>query len=101
MDIDGQAAFSRIIAIDNRVVHTLTAYPNPASDRLRIDLAEKTNSQPLVRAFSTDGRIVFEDKTERLSDGHVYISVKAIPAGLYQVQIVNAASTYQAQVVKG
>lgn len=100
VDIDGQANFSRIIAIDNRMGRTLNAYPNPTSERVMIELPERTSSTVHVQVFATDGRLVLEEEVEGTNEGKLDLNTKVLPTGLYQLKIISSRGIYQVKVLK-
>ncbi|WP_342088091.1 LamG-like jellyroll fold domain-containing protein [Dyadobacter sp. OTU695] len=100
VDIGGQATFSRIIAIDNRISHSLNAYPNPTSERVVIELPETASSTVHVRVFTTGGRLVLEDRLTGSNEGRLDFNMKALPTGLYQLNIISPTGNYHVKVVK-
>lgn len=100
VDIDGQATFSRIIAIDNRISRTLNAYPNPTSGRVVIELPERRSSMVHVQVFNTGGRLVRQEKVKGSDEGRLDFNLNALPTGLYQLNIISPTGNYHVKVLK-
>lgn len=90
VDRDGAVAYSPVASV--RTVPgtlALAAYPNPATDRLTLDLTAAPAAEPCaVRVLSLAGQVV---RTETLTGGHVQeMPLAGLPAGLYVLQVRTA-----------
>lgn len=100
VDIDGTTTFSRIIAIDNRTLRPLNAFPNPVADHITIEIPNRSSSILQLRIFNINGQIVFEDKQYSSSDGNISINMSTFPIGVYRIQITLPVGNYGVTVVK-
>jgi hypothetical protein len=88
--VDGSVSYSAIINTDEKGVVSFNLWPNPATDRVNIDLYSENTVKSSYRIFNTSGLMV--------GNGHFYlhsgnnnvdVSVANLPAGTYQVLISN------------
>ena len=96
VDRDGAVAYSPVVKV-SVVPGTLPilAYPNPATDRLFLDLTAAAVAEPCaVRVLSLAGQLV---RTETLTGGRVQeMALVGLPVGLYLLQVRTAqGSTVQ------
>lgn len=75
----------------------IVIYPNPACDELNIVLPEQTNQIVILDAI---GRTVLRDEHLSVIDGTVKISLSALPAGLYIVQVRTSSDVYNQRIIK-
>lgn len=70
----------------------INAYPNPASDKLNLDLNMMQASDVTISMFDLAGRKVYSEKLGRLSQGEHKraLDITGMAAGMYQVQIATA-----------
>ncbi|WAC13017.1 LamG-like jellyroll fold domain-containing protein [Dyadobacter pollutisoli] len=101
VDIDGTTDFSRIIAIDNRTLRPLNAYPNPAADHITVELPDASVARVHYQVFSVNGRLVLEDKQYLPNEGSVHIDTSRLPVGVYRIMIAKpVGSGFGATVIK-
>ncbi|MDQ2792436.1 MAG: T9SS type A sorting domain-containing protein [Bacteroidota bacterium] len=94
-DRNGAVAYSPVVTV--RLApgpQPSLAYPNPATDRLRLDLTAAPAEPCAVRVLSLAGQVV---RAEILTGGRVQeIPLAGLPAGLYLLQVRTAqGSTVQ------
>lgn len=101
VDIDGTTNFSRIIAIDNRTLRPLNAYPNPVADHITVELPDVSAAPVHYQVFRINGLLVLEDRQYFSTDGNVHINTSKLSTGVYRILIKNpVGSSYGATVVK-
>ncbi len=89
VDMDGKMSYSNIIDLvwgaDGSVV---SIYPNPATDKLNIDVAIDKVTQMEVRLLDMSGRVV-KSAVRRTAKGvnNITLSLSDVAAGVYGVQI--------------
>ncbi len=92
VDVDGSFAYSAIRYLDVNAGELVSAYPNPAVDKLKIDASVELASLKLT---DLSGRSLLElSRPERGSE----LSLKNYPAGTYLVQFKTADG--QSQTIK-
>ncbi|MBX2980398.1 MAG: T9SS type A sorting domain-containing protein [Flavobacteriales bacterium] len=84
--------------IDERTSNLFSAFPNPASDHLRITASDGLGHRVVWSLFQADGRLV-ADGNLVLSYGDGIIALPAAPAGLYVLQLQGAAGKQAIRVV--
>ncbi len=90
VDIDGQITYSAIIDVvwgsDGSIV---SIYPNPATDKLNVDLTSDKVSQLEVRLMDMSGRVV-KSVMQQTDKGltNVTLNLSDIASGVYNVQII-------------
>lgn len=72
-------------------------YPNPTSDLLNVTLSSELTGQSEITLFSLDGRIVL---TESIQGSTATISMEALKAGTYIIEINNGDESIRQSVVK-
>jgi len=80
-------------AINN--VSEVSVYPNPAYDKLNIEL--KNASSGVLAIFDLSGKIV---KTQDLLSNNTTITISDLPTGIYSVNVTTNNSTSHLQIIK-
>jgi hypothetical protein len=83
------------VNVEEEISNELGIYPNPASDKLMIDLA--SNAETLIRVFDASGRLVMQQESRGV--GEQSLDVSSLPAGLYSVQVSAGGKQLQKRVV--
>ncbi|GAB3876852.1 hypothetical protein GCM10028824_35430 [Hymenobacter segetis] len=90
VDLDGSAEYSPVVTVGRKASYeSLNFYPNPATDRLTLDLTAATATPCEMRLLSlTTGQLLRHDT---LVGGQLQeISLAGIPAGLYVLKVGSA-----------
>ncbi|MFH0894961.1 MAG: T9SS type A sorting domain-containing protein [Bacteroidota bacterium] len=75
------------------------AYPNPAQDKIAIELELNSECKPVIEIRDMTGRIVFS-KEESITDYVLStIDVKDLPNGLYIVHVIADGKMYEQKIV--
>ncbi|MBK7764345.1 MAG: T9SS type A sorting domain-containing protein [Bacteroidetes bacterium] len=103
IDEDQQFAYSNIIQLQNKATGTqiLNVFPNPVHDLVNIEIQSKENEQGILQLIDASGK-VHTRKTIDLKTGYnkKSLSLEAIPAGVYQLQLVVKSGVYAYKVIK-
>lgn len=96
VDVDGSAVYSPVITIKNNSNKVqLSLYPNPVKDQFMIRASDVQQVQ--VRIYDQAGRLVKSALAVTLQKS---VDVKALPAGIYTVQIQYDGQLINRQLVK-
>lgn len=88
VDLNGEFEYSNVIRIAKSTTDVLLVFPNPAIDRMTIQLDKGANGS-VATIISVTGQIV---KTAILHNGLVELSVTDLVKGLYYVKVVDQKS---------
>jgi len=62
--------------------------PNPAKDKLVVDIISETNTNMTLELISSEGRVAYtQNWTQTASSKQLNINTDKIPSGLYQVRL--------------
>jgi hypothetical protein len=84
-DTDGTFTYSSIRSVVFSRDHTISFYPNPATERLTIN-SKEWNQVKGVKLVDMNGRVVYTSSGQSLSN---FIDVKPFTAGMYVVEITH------------
>ncbi|MBH8559265.1 T9SS type A sorting domain-containing protein [Hymenobacter negativus] len=89
VDLDGSAEYSPVITVSRKASYeSISLYPNPATDRLTLDLTAVAAAPCEVRLLSLTGQLL---RHETLTGGQLQeVSLAGIPAGLYVLKVGSA-----------
>jgi hypothetical protein len=76
---------SGVITVDANTL-SMDAYPNPATDKVYIDIAGITNVSGTINVIDAVGRVV---KTIDCTNSHVEIETSDLQSGIYTLLFVN------------
>ncbi len=79
-------------------IEAVKAFPNPTADQLRIELGESL-PQGVVRVFNVSGQQLQEEAWPINARAHE-LSIKALPAGAYTVEVSNGNRRVLIEVIK-
>nr|WP_243900166.1 T9SS type A sorting domain-containing protein [Hymenobacter defluvii] len=103
VDLDGSTNYAPIISVQvadapTTTATTLTAYPNPATDCLTLDLRNLTAGSTRAQLRNLAGQLVLE---QAVTDGSMpQLRLEALPAGMYLLQVQTANATLAQRIVK-
>ncbi len=85
VDVDGKYTFSDVIPLSVKCdANNVNVYPNPATDFLQVNIDKNKISNIVI--INAEGKTVL---TTTLQFENNKISIKALPAGLYVVKVIN------------
>ncbi|GAB3858905.1 T9SS type A sorting domain-containing protein [Hymenobacter terrigena] len=89
VDLDGSAEYSPVVTVSRKAGYEpISVYPNPATDRLTLDLTTVAAVPCEVRLLSLTGQLL---RHETLAGGQLQdVSLAGIPAGLYVLKVGSA-----------
>ncbi|WP_116105363.1 PQQ-dependent sugar dehydrogenase [Lewinella sp. IMCC34191] len=77
----------------------MRVFPNPASDRLTVELSAPVSGEATVSYRSVDGRVAARDVTVRFSNGRADLLVPELPAGIYMLSTFVEGKRFMARIV--
>lgn len=88
--------YSNIVSIKGVEALPFRIYPNPASNRLWIDVAPKQSGNFAIMVYDPAGKIIQEQSASSTKNRHVVqsIDINNLPAGLYQVKVLLPDKTF-------
>jgi hypothetical protein len=82
------------------VRHSITLYPNPATEELRVDLGDFASELTEVRIFDLSGRVVLTFRGGSAGDEPLALPIRALAAGIYVVEVRSAGQQLTQKLVK-
>lgn len=88
--------YSNIVSIKGVEALPFRIYPNPASNRLWIDVAPKQSGNFAIMVYDPAGKIIQQQSASCTQNNHVVqsINISKLAAGLYQVRILLPDKTF-------
>lgn len=93
---NGDLKYSNIVQLKNTLANAITVAPNPASNFFSVTLAQKPSHPMLWTLTDAGGRVMLRGK---ISDSRTDISVNALSAGVYFLNMENNRS-FRIAVIK-
>lgn len=90
------AAFTT--GIDDSKLLKLNIYPNPILDKCWIDIPSKNNESILVKIFDLQGKVVFQQKIDPISE--IVLNVQSLERGVYLVQVNQGSRSSIQKIIK-
>ncbi|MFB6307473.1 MAG: T9SS type A sorting domain-containing protein, partial [Flavobacteriales bacterium] len=78
------------------IINNLNLYPNPAKDKLNIDLTDSTSDTYQLKIINNSGQIVYSNNSFSSSD---VVDISSYPPGLYFFEMVNGGDVYRRKIV--
>ena len=94
VDLDQTYAYSRIVSIKMEAGYTLSVFPNPAVNVVKIAVSDASNVLK-VQVYSLIGKLV----QEFISPKQGEINVQSLPAGVYLLKITTANGSVETRKV--
>lgn len=76
------------------------AYPNPTSNILKVQCSDDVEGEVIIRLYGMSGNIVYTEKTAMTAGSIKELDVKALPAGMYVLEIEHKGAKITSKVVK-
>ncbi|HAI74890.1 MAG TPA: hypothetical protein DCM08_01470, partial [Microscillaceae bacterium] len=84
---DGSVTSSNWISVElNNPQITMTVFPNPATEEIRINLSQNNGADKFIYLFDANGQMVWQEQF-RQSDGYV-LRRNGLPNGVYILRLV-------------
>ena len=80
---------------DNNIDKNIQIYPNPSTDRVYIDCAERQNIK--MQVYNIIGECVFESV---LTSGTNEIDISSLTTGIYVIKLTGTDGTYEQKLIK-
>ena len=84
-------------AINELSSNGLSVYPNPVSDKLKLNLNNNDTGNKYLTIFNTMGEVVIK---ETLSDNEHILDLKALPSGVYLITVISEQGTISRKIIK-
>lgn len=79
----------------------IAVYPNPSSDKIRVELNGKTAELPVVRLYHNDGRLIKEAQMEQTAwSSYLELDIRALSPGFYWVDVEHNGIRSREKLVK-
>lgn len=99
-DKDGLSGFSKVARINlTKTGIQFTLFPMPATSMLNINYSAP-DKPGIIKILNSNGILVFSKKIDRAVNGSTQISISALPAGNYVVQLISGAVKTSQKLVK-
>lgn len=88
IDKDGSVRYSTVKIIDNSVSYTISAFPNPATNKLSLKIDSDKNTDVQIEVIDQDGKAILTSRVH-LAIGSTYhnINVTSFASGSYYVKL--------------
>ena len=83
------------MGLPNLQASGISMYPNPTGDIINIKLEKTTPAQ--MNIYDATGRLVNKHAIQEINNT---VSVQSLPAGIYQVEFIQAGNSFQQKLVK-
>ena len=83
------------VGLPNLQASGISMYPNPTGDIINIKLEKTTPAQ--MNIYDATGRLVNKHAIQEINNT---VSVQSLPAGIYQVEFIQAGNSFQQKLVK-
>jgi|GEM_PF-5012676 len=88
LDKDGKATYSTIVKVDSKSSTSLSIFPNPARDRVNVELRDNVNGS--IRITDLNGKMLMQQRAVR---GMNSVDVNRLPLGTYILELVSDGGT--------
>ena len=88
--IDTSNVISFLISVNFYVSSSsIIVYPNPANNKIWIDVVNKNASQTKIEIRTLDGRLLFENESNSLGNTRISVDLKEFASGIYIVKAIS------------
>ena len=84
---------------ENDLVEKLTVYPNPATDKVTIDLNNQKSESFNIKISNVLGQVVFSDIKDYSIHAKQTIDVSAFVKGVYLLEVKNKEESFFQKIV--
>ncbi|RQO29685.1 hypothetical protein DBR32_15625 [Taibaiella sp. KBW10] len=95
VDVDHKEAYSKVLSLSNECGQTLSIYPNPVQDKVRIE--GLTAVQTLVQIFNAEGRLMVEQTVKATN---TELNIADLADGVYHFLITSEGRSQTMKVIK-
>lgn len=100
-DKDGKQYYSAIVPVKvGGDGITATVYPNPAADFIIVNCHLQAGSKATLRITDASGKQVLARLLSNTGSGQTSVGVKALPAGVYYVQVITGNGVQTTRFIK-
>lgn len=88
INLDGTAIYSRVVLERGEVIREVRVSPNPAQDRINVELNSVESGRVRISVYNSEGRLVWEERfTKFTTTTNTILSLKAFPRGTYTLKV--------------
>jgi hypothetical protein len=100
--IDNLAIQTVITEAENALEAGLTLYPNPATEKIRVEIANTSSSEFSIQLITPQGQKLYE-ASELVINGKMMHTIAAshLPTGMYLVKISDGSKSVVRKIIKG
>ena len=87
-------------SIDENEAMNMTVFPNPAKDRINLQITQLQAGTVIIRIIDSMGRTVYHTQ-KNVNSGTLqeYIGTSMLPGGLYDLQVIDGAQTHSTRII--
>ena len=91
---------SFVLSMDNNLFNAgISVYPNPAYDKVFVEISNPSNSKFTVEILSMDGRTLYENKSITKANSTLSIDLSDFASGVYFVKAISESNTVIQKIV--
>lgn len=99
-DKDGKQSYSAIVPVKvSGGTITASLYPNPATDFVIVNYAAPATGKATLRIADAGGKVLLSQQLNG-TGSQTSVNVKALPAGVYSIQVISSNGTQTTRFVK-
>ena len=83
----------------NREELDVTVYPNPATEKLFIEIGSGINEELLVELYSQEGNVIRQSSIKPYESFNSHIEVRDLPSGVYFLRIFNNSRIHVSKII--
>ena len=99
-DKDGKFAISGIVSIDNGLILSTRAFPNPVRNVVSLQVDERGDDLGELQIVNSSGKVVSRVKGVKIIDGVAVHDTNGLSSGVYQAILTTEKKKYQYKIVK-
>jgi hypothetical protein len=87
--------------LQNSGIENITLYPNPADDRINLDIRSLKNSNATIEVYSVTGQTLLHMQTAIIEGQQtVKLPLDKLPSGMYLVKLITANGLWEQSFIK-
>ncbi len=99
--VNGSIQYSKNLFFDVEQNRSFSLYPNPVAEQVTIQLPVNTNGKTVIAITDVNGKqLMHQELFIQPSQSNVLLSLKQLPAGIYQVRLINSNREFGAKLIK-
>lgn len=99
--LNGSSQYSQHLFFDVQQNTSFNFYPNPVTEQLTIQLPVSTKGKTLFTITDVNGKqVMHQELYIQPAQLNVQLSLKQLPAGVYQIRLLNSNQQFAAKLIK-